>query len=125
MAGSRFSASEVDNLVGGRIQRRRKELGITAAVLSEKIDISHQQLTRYERGESKINLGHLIQIAEFLDTPIAWFFTDHEKDDKPKSEEYYSRLKQEELKEKLDFMWPKLSVDQQHAFIVLLDKFLK
>lgn len=125
MAESRLSASKTDMLVGSRIKRRRKEVGMTAAVLAEEIDVSHQQLSRYELGSNKIPLGHLVLIADYLDTPIAWFFTDHEKDDKPKSKEYYSRLKQEELKEKLDFMWPKLTIEQQHAFIVLLDKFLK
>lgn len=125
MAESRLPASKIDKLVGSRIKRRRKEKGITAAVLSEKIDVSQQQLSRYELGSNKITLGHLVQIAKLLDTPIGWFFTEHDDDDKPKTENYFVKLRENELKKELDFMWPKLTIDQQHAFIVLLDKFLK
>ncbi len=63
-------------LVGKRIQKRRKELGMTAAKLAEKIGISQQQLSRYERGINRINLSHLVQIASILETPINWFFLD-------------------------------------------------
>ncbi|MGV7959909.1 helix-turn-helix domain-containing protein [Photorhabdus tasmaniensis] len=63
-------------LVGKRIQKRRKELGMTAVKLSEQIGISQQQLSRYERGINRINLSHLVQIASILDTPINWFFLD-------------------------------------------------
>ncbi|PQQ42080.1 helix-turn-helix domain-containing protein [Photorhabdus luminescens] len=63
-------------LVGKRIQKRRKELGMTAAKLAEKIGISQQQLSRYERGINRINLSHLVRIASILETPINWFFLD-------------------------------------------------
>ncbi|KOY63563.1 MULTISPECIES: helix-turn-helix domain-containing protein [Photorhabdus] len=63
-------------LVGKRIQKRRKELGMTAVKLAGQIGISQQQLSRYERGINRINLSHLVQIASILDTPINWFFLD-------------------------------------------------
>ncbi|SFU91345.1 helix-turn-helix domain-containing protein [Xenorhabdus koppenhoeferi] len=61
-------------LVGERIQTKRKELGITATALAKQIGISQQQLSRYERGTNRINIVHLVDIAEILDTPISWFF---------------------------------------------------
>ncbi|OCQ53796.1 anaerobic benzoate catabolism transcriptional regulator [Photorhabdus australis subsp. thailandensis] len=63
-------------LVGKRIQKRRKELGMTAVKLAGQIGISQQQLSRYERGINRIDLSHLVQIASILDTPINWFFLD-------------------------------------------------
>lgn len=65
-----------DNQVGQRIQLRRKEPSITAQYLAELVDISHQQLSRYERGTNKINVAHLVNIATKLNTPISWFFID-------------------------------------------------
>ncbi|CAM3962469.1 helix-turn-helix transcriptional regulator [Klebsiella quasivariicola] len=55
----KLMADSADKLVGQRIQTRRKEAGLTAADLAETIDISQQQLSRYERGTNKINIAHL------------------------------------------------------------------
>ncbi|MCE9803859.1 helix-turn-helix transcriptional regulator, partial [Raoultella ornithinolytica] len=49
----KLMADSADKLVGQRIQARRKEAGLTAADLAETIDISQQQLSRYERGTNK------------------------------------------------------------------------
>lgn len=73
---------QTDAAVGKRIQKRRKELGLTAEALSEKIGVSQQQFSRYECGRSKINVSHLADIAVLLDTPIDWFFADSSVSDK-------------------------------------------
>lgn len=69
-------ASEIDKLVGQRIQQKRREMGYSAERLSEYVDISQPQLSRYERGANKINVAHLVAIATFLKTPISYFFAD-------------------------------------------------
>ncbi|MBK5143423.1 helix-turn-helix transcriptional regulator [Budviciaceae bacterium BWR-B9] len=119
---SKLTVTEADKLIGKRIQQRRKEKKLTAASLSEKIGVSQQQLSRYERGTNKINVTHLIDIAAYLDTPISWFFISHDVENKQESEKVYQSVKTEELKAQLDLLWTKLSSEQQSAFIVLLDK---
>lgn len=69
-------AADIDKKIGEKIQQRRKELGYSAEKLAEYINLSQQQISRYERGASKINISHLVDIAVFLETPIAWFFQD-------------------------------------------------
>ncbi|AYA41118.1 helix-turn-helix transcriptional regulator [Xenorhabdus nematophila] len=69
-------------LVGQRIQTKRKELSITATALAKQIGISQQQLSRYERGTNRINLDHLVVIADILETPIDRFFLDCNKSKK-------------------------------------------
>lgn len=69
-------ATEADRLIGEKIRQRRKELGYSAEKLAEHINLSQQQISRYERGVGKINISHLVDIAVFLETPIAWFFQD-------------------------------------------------
>ena len=66
----------IDRLVGQRIQQKRREMGYSAERLSEYVDISQPQLSRYERGANKINVAHLVAIAIFLKTPISYFFAD-------------------------------------------------
>ncbi|MDC9606458.1 helix-turn-helix transcriptional regulator [Xenorhabdus griffiniae] len=63
-------------LVGKRIQIKRKELGITATALANRLGLSQQQLSRYETGVNRINLSHLVVIACIFNTPIQWFFED-------------------------------------------------
>ncbi|QMT34535.1 helix-turn-helix transcriptional regulator [Conchiformibius steedae] len=73
---AQLAVSELDKVIGKRIQSKRKEQGFSADKLSEKIGISQQQLSRYERGDNKINLAHLIAIAQMLNTPLLWFLQD-------------------------------------------------
>lgn len=106
-------AAEVDKLIGKRVQERRKELGYSAEKLSEHIGLSQQQLSRYERGASKINVTHLVDIAIFLKTPIDWFF----QDCMPK-EALSNDMKLNEL----DRKWEQLPLIQKEAVIIFLEK---
>lgn len=73
---AQLTSTDIDVLIGKRIQRKRKEYGLSAEKLSELLDISQQQLSRYERGTNKINVSHLVALANFLQTPISYFFVD-------------------------------------------------
>lgn len=71
-----FIDIDVNALVGKRIKMKRKELGYTGRQLAERLGISQQQFSRYERGLNKIDLGYLVSLAIYLNTPIYWFFED-------------------------------------------------
>ncbi len=73
---AKFLPTNIDYLIGQKIQQKRKEKGFTAEWLSEQVEISQPQLSRYERGTNKINVAHLASIAIFLKTPISYFFSD-------------------------------------------------
>lgn len=119
---SRFVAVEVDVAIGRKIQQRRKELGLTAENLAEQIGVSQQQFSRYERGATKINVAHLVNIAVILDTPISWFFADSKADNLTfSSQETYVPLRNDALKSRLDYHWAKLSNEQRRNLINFLD----
>ncbi|MCF7530585.1 helix-turn-helix domain-containing protein [Neisseria lisongii] len=103
-----LSSDLVDQKIGKRIQLKRKEQGYSADKLSELIGISQQQLSRYERGVNKINVGHLIAIANFLHTPISWFFLDCVVE------------KEDDLNE-WDQKWHKLNDEQKQNFVNFLE----
>lgn len=71
-----FININVNELVGKRIQKKRKELGYTGGHIADKLGISQQQFSRYERGLNKIDLSYLVTLAVYLRTPIYWFFED-------------------------------------------------
>lgn len=119
------AVTTVDQNIGKRIQLRRRELGITAAELSEKLGISQQQLSRYERGSNKINVTHLVNISVYLDVPIGWFFLECESQipvhhqNKKKHQPVLS--KEEDLHFRLKQIWQALPLAQQRALIIFLD----
>ncbi len=102
-----LTAVLVDKLIGKRIQAKRKELGYSAERLSEYVGLSQQQLSRYERGVSKINVAHLVSIASFLQTPIEWFFIDCVEERKKEYIEWEAQ-------------WQSLTDYQKNTFITFL-----
>lgn len=117
------TGSHADEKIGARIQLRRKELKISAARLSESIGLSQQQMSRYECGQSKITIEHLLNIAGVLDTPIGWFLTDlDESEDNPVLPvPSYRERHSEDLKKRLEQRWQSLNQKQQQALIAFLD----
>lgn len=124
---AQLSSDSADKQVGQRIQMRRKELGITAQHLAEVVDISHQQLSRYERGTNKINVAHLVNIAIKLNTPISWFFIDcfSTLDNDAKSQQDFVPVKDADLKNRFDQIWPRLTHEKRRILIMLLDEYTK
>lgn len=122
----RFIAAEVDLAIGKRIQQRRKEMGLTAENLAEQIGVSQQQFSRYERGATKINVSHLVNIAVILETPISWFFADSKADNLTFSDKVqYVPIKQDVLKQRLDYQWSRLNNEQKRNLVNFLDSLQK
>ena len=66
-------------MIGDMIRKRRIELGITQEQLAEVLDVSYQQVQRYESGVNKLNVEKIQLVAEALSFPLISFFTaDHE-----------------------------------------------
>ncbi len=66
--------ARVNSAVGDRLFCRRKALGYSGQQVAACLGISQQQLSRYERGQSRINVGMLVRAADILQTPVGWFF---------------------------------------------------
>lgn len=64
----------VDNKVGERIRQRRTMLGYTQEQLADALDISYQQVQKYESGANRISAGRLYQIARRLEVDVGYFF---------------------------------------------------
>ena len=64
----------VDLHVGARVRMRRKFLGMSQEALAEVIDLTFQQVQKYERGSNRISASKLYEIAKALKAPVAYFF---------------------------------------------------
>ncbi len=73
-------ATEVDRAVGNQIRMARRRVGLTQTDLAKRLNLSFQQVQKYEKGMNRVAAGTLAEIAVALDTPIQFFFPDQFND---------------------------------------------
>jgi transcriptional regulator with XRE-family HTH domain len=64
----------IDVHVGSRIRARRGLLGMSQKDLGEKVNLTFQQIQKYERGANRIGSGRLFEFSRILGVPISYFF---------------------------------------------------
>lgn len=87
--------SGIDKLVGQRLRWRRRELRLTQEKLGDLLNLTFQQVQKYEKGVNRISAGRLFEVATALGVPIGYFYdgaaeflpgdTGHMAEDKPAS----------------------------------------
>lgn len=64
----------IDKHVGSRVRMRRMMLGMSQEKLGDALDLTFQQVQKYEKGTNRIGASRLQQIAHILQVPVAFFF---------------------------------------------------
>ena len=67
-------AKRVDAHVGRRVRDRRAGLGLTQEHLANALNISYQQVQKYETGANRVSAGRLYEISKILQSDISQFF---------------------------------------------------
>ncbi|WP_273760391.1 helix-turn-helix transcriptional regulator [Bartonella sp. ML70XJBT.G] len=65
-----------DISVGKKIRCRRRMMGLSQKALGHHLGVSFQQIQKYEKGVNRVGAGRLQEIANILDVPIHFFYTD-------------------------------------------------
>jgi transcriptional regulator with XRE-family HTH domain len=60
--------------IGAAIKRRRHELLISQEALACILEVSSQQIQRYENGMDRLNVEKLQAVAHALSVPVSYFF---------------------------------------------------
>jgi transcriptional regulator with XRE-family HTH domain len=63
-----------DKHVGARVRMRRMMLGMSQEKLGDALDLTYQQVQKYEKGANRISASRLQQISHILQVPIPFFF---------------------------------------------------
>ena len=66
----------IDIHVGKRVRIRRRLLDMSQSDLGNAVDLTFQQIQKYERGANRISASVLFRLSEVLDVPISFFFDD-------------------------------------------------
>ena len=64
----------VDAHVGKRLRQRRLMLKISQDQLANYVNLTFQQIHKYEKGLNRISCSKLFEFAKFLQTDVAYFF---------------------------------------------------
>jgi transcriptional regulator with XRE-family HTH domain len=67
-------ADDIDRYVGHRMRAQRMLLGMSQGEVAERLDLTFQQIQKYERGVNRVGAGRLNQIADILGVPVAYFY---------------------------------------------------
>ncbi|BBV06039.1 helix-turn-helix domain-containing protein [Providencia hangzhouensis] len=65
--------------LGYLIKKLRKKKGISGAELAKKLNVSQQQVSRYERGATKLSFEKLIELTIYLDLDLSKLKSEIEK----------------------------------------------
>ena len=60
--------------IGQKIRTFRQQAGLSQEKLAEALEITFQQVQKYERGVTKVNLIKLQEIADIFKVPVSAFF---------------------------------------------------
>ena len=62
--------------LGNKLKLRRLALGLTQTKVAKAINVTFQQIQKYEKGTNGISSLRIMQLANFLKVPIVFFFED-------------------------------------------------
>ena len=66
----------IDMHVGKRLRLRRTLLGMSQEQLGVELNVTFQQVQKYERAANRISASRLWDMSQILDVPISYFFDD-------------------------------------------------
>ena len=62
--------------LGKRLRMRRLSLGLTQTKVANAINVTFQQIQKYEKGTNGVSSSRLMQLSNFLKVPITYFYED-------------------------------------------------
>ena len=62
--------------LGAKLRLRRLALGLTQTKVAQAINVTFQQIQKYEKGTNGISSLRIMQLSNFLKVPVVYFFED-------------------------------------------------
>ena len=62
--------------LGSKLKLRRLALGLTQTKVAKAINVTFQQIQKYEKGTNGVSSTRLLQLSNYLKVPINFFFED-------------------------------------------------
>lgn len=123
----RNSLSLLDKHIGERLRALRTKLGLSMEVVGEILEVSPQQIFRFEHGQQRLSASQIYQLSRGLDVPISWFFIDYQEESNElirlqsfinKNVSEWSAQTDEEMEKALISAWRNLSTKKQKESVL-------
>ena len=62
--------------LGNKLKLRRLALGLTQTKVAKAINVTFQEIQKYEKGTNGVSSIRLLQLANYLKVPVNYFFED-------------------------------------------------
>jgi len=62
--------------LGNKLKLRRLALGLTQTKVAKAINVTFQQIQKYEKGTNGVSSLRLLQVSNYLKVPVNYFFED-------------------------------------------------
>ena len=63
--------------LGKKLRMRRLSLGLTQTKVANAINVTFQQIQKYEKGTNGVSSSRLMQLSNFLKVPVTYFYEDY------------------------------------------------
>ena len=63
--------------LGSKLKLRRLALGLTQTKVAKAINVTFQQIQKYEKGTNGVSSIRLLQLSNYLKVPISYFYEDY------------------------------------------------
>jgi transcriptional regulator with XRE-family HTH domain len=70
----RKTSNPIDKHVGSRVRARRLMLNMSQTEIAAALELTFQQMQKYESGANRISASRLQQLCKILRVPVAFFF---------------------------------------------------
>lgn len=74
--GERYNTAEIDKRISQRLLTRRTEIGMTQRALALAMNLTPQQIAKYESGENRLMAGTIHRLSETLKVSPNYFYKD-------------------------------------------------
>ena len=109
--------SDFNRHLGSKLRMRRLSLGLTQTKVAQAINVTFQQIQKYEKGTNGISSLRIMQLANFLKVPVVYFYENFSSYEG----ESYSNEKIENLNYSyLAKLFSNLSVEQKEKIFQVL-----
>ena len=68
--------SNFNRHLGSKLRMRRLALGLTQTKVAQAINVTFQQIQKYEKGTNGISSLRIMQLSNFLKVPVVYFYED-------------------------------------------------
>lgn len=70
----KISSGDIDKHIGQQIRKVRKQKGYSLDKVGELLDVTQQQVSRYELGQQKLSAAQLFLLSIGFDVPASYFY---------------------------------------------------